>query len=195
MPDPPPDVNFSELGEVGAGKHTKREELIVHNENPSCAGCHKLMDPIGLTLEHFDGAGEYRQTDDGLVIDASGELDGSSYNDSKGLGEAVHDHPMLPSCLVSRVYAYGTGGPSVGRRDWPITEHLTEQFADSDFRWPDLLRSVILTPAFTNVRQSPDLEGSETEATFTLEVTPAAGSTNQKQQSGLLADAAAYSID
>lgn len=156
VPDAPPGVDFSLLGEAGPGEQTKRELLRAHNENPSCAGCHKLMDPIGLTLEHFDGAGRYRETHNGLIIDPTGELDGATYEDSAGLGLAVRDHPSLPSCLVSRVYAYGTGGPLAGRRDWPITDFLTDQFAENGYRLPDLFRSVILSPGFTQVRNSEE---------------------------------------
>lgn len=156
VPDAPPGVDFSLLGEVGAGAHTKRELLVAHNENPSCAGCHKLMDPIGLTLEYFDGAGKYRKTDDGLTIDPTGELDGASYDDSSGLGMAVHDHPALPNCLVSRVYAYGTGGPLGGRIDWPTTDYLTELFVSNGYKLPDLFRSVVLSPGFTQIRMTEE---------------------------------------
>lgn len=195
VPDPPPTVNFSELGEVGEGQHTKREQLVAHNENPACAGCHKLMDPIGLALEHFDGAGEYRKTDDGLTIDTTGELDGITYDDSRGLGAAVRDHSALPSCLVTRVYAYGTGGPSAGRRDWPTTDYLTDLFAAQGYRWPDLLRSVILSPAFTNVRLSKEPVRPENTTADTTKVSPAADILDQNRQSTHVAGTAAYSTN
>lgn len=153
VPDPPPSVDFSGLEEAGPGEYTKREILSVHNENLACAGCHKLMDPIGLTLEHFDGAGQYRKTDNGLIIDATGDLDGVTYDDAGGLGLAVHDHPALPTCLASRVYAYATGGPLAGRRDWPVTDYLADRFAASGYQMRALLRSVVLSPGFTSVRK------------------------------------------
>ena len=74
---------------------TARERLDLHRANPVCAGCHKLTDPIGLALENFDGAGEYRATERGAAIDASGELDGRHFEDVAGSSQAVHDHPQL----------------------------------------------------------------------------------------------------
>ena len=49
--------------------YTKREKLMNHETQPACVGCHKLMDPLGLTLENFDAIGEYRTTDQGKAID------------------------------------------------------------------------------------------------------------------------------
>jgi hypothetical protein len=43
-----------------------------HLQNPVCAGCHKITDPMGLALENFDGAGQYRDNRAGTPIDASG---------------------------------------------------------------------------------------------------------------------------
>ncbi|MDH5311698.1 MAG: DUF1592 domain-containing protein, partial [Gammaproteobacteria bacterium] len=125
VPDPPPNVDFSALEEAG-DVPTARERLQVHNTNPSCAGCHLITDPMGLSLENFDGAGRYRATENGAELDIGGELDGMFYDDIEGLARAMHDHPKLSSCLVNRLYAYGTGGPVELRYDRDTLDYFTD---------------------------------------------------------------------
>ncbi len=154
VPPPPPNVDFSNLEEPDPTIKTARGRLKIHNENPSCAGCHKLMDPVGLALENFDGGGQFRKTEDGAALDTSGELDGVSYEDARGLAEALRNHPSLPECLVERLYAYATGGPLTGRIDWPITEYLGAEFASNGYRLKALLKTIAMSDAFSHVRAS-----------------------------------------
>src|SRR5581483_3074742 len=72
VPRPPANVDFSIVENPNSNYHTARDRLEAHRKNPVCAGCHKIMDPMGLALENFDGAGEYRDTERGAKIDASG---------------------------------------------------------------------------------------------------------------------------
>ena len=153
VPAPPPNVDFSALEEAG-DVPTARERLKVHNENPSCAGCHLITDPIGLSLENFDGAGRYRDTENGAVLDLTGELDGSVYDDVTGLTAALRDHPKLPYCLVNRLYAYGTGGPVSLKHDRDILAYFERKFGDHGFSVPALLREIALSRAFSTVRAS-----------------------------------------
>jgi hypothetical protein len=108
--------------------------------------------PMGLALENFDGAGRYRETENGAVLDISGELDGAVYDDVPGLARAMRNHPKLPYCLVNRLYAYGTGGPVSLRYDRDILAHFLEQFAAHGYKVPDLLREITLSAAFSKVR-------------------------------------------
>ncbi len=151
VPDPPPNVDFSALEEAG-DVPTARERLDVHNTNPSCAGCHLITDPMGLSLENFDGAGAYRATENGAVLDISGELDGVFYDDVAGLTVAMRNHPKLSYCLVNRLYAYGTGGPVSLRYDRDTLTWFEERFAADGFKLPNLLRDIALSRAFTTVR-------------------------------------------
>lgn len=162
VPPPPPDVDFSALEDAG-DVPTARERLKVHNTNPACAGCHLITDPMGLALENFDGAGRYRETENGAVLDVSGELDGAEYDNVLGLTQALRDHPKLPYCLVNRMYAYGTGGPVSLRYDRAILDHFTERFAGHGFKVPELLRDIALSQGFSSVR--PDPAATETLAT------------------------------
>jgi len=155
VPPPPPDVDFSALEDAG-DVPTARERLKVHNTNPSCAGCHLITDPMGLALENFDGAGRFRQTENGAELDISGELDGAEYNTVAGLAQAMRDHPKLPYCLVNRLYAYGTGGPVSLRYDREILSYFEKRFGERGYRVPELLREIALSQAFSRVRPVPE---------------------------------------
>ena len=164
VPRPPPNVDFSIIENPNSNYHTQRERLEAHRGNPVCAGCHKITDSIGLALENFDGAGQYRDTERGSMIDASGSLDGRQFTDPIGLGQALHDHPALTSCLVKRVFAYGTGGP-VTSDDQDILTFLNASFAAEGYRVPDLLRTIALSKAFSEVRKSqPPVKTAEASA-------------------------------
>lgn len=152
VPSPPPNVDFSLLEDADEGLRTARERLHVHVSNPSCAGCHLITDPMGLALENFDGAGHYRETERGAALDTSGNLDGVQFKDVEGLGKALHDSPGLPSCLVNRVYSYGTGGPVSMAKDRELLTHFGERFAKAGYKLPDLLRDIALSDAFSQVR-------------------------------------------
>src|SRR5262249_13531248 len=90
VPDPPRNVDFSNFENPANPLPTARERLTRHQENPVCAGCHRVTDPVGLGLENFDGAGQFRATERDAKIDPSGVLDGEKFADAAGLGKAVH---------------------------------------------------------------------------------------------------------
>ncbi|MDB5423798.1 MAG: hypothetical protein JWQ29_1214 [Phenylobacterium sp.] len=147
VPDPPPNVDFSIVEDPKAVFHTARERLSAHSTDPTCAGCHKLTDPMGLALENFDGAGQFRGDEKGFKIDASGELDGVAFTDAAGLGRAMRDNPATASCLVSRLYSYGVAR-EVARDDRPLVRYLGERFANDGYRMPALMRTIALSHAF-----------------------------------------------
>ncbi len=151
VPRPPANVDFSAVENPASTIKTQRERVALHLKNPVCAGCHKITDPMGLALENFDGAGQFRTAEKGEPIDPSGSLDGKAFTDVVGLGKALRDHPQLPQCLVRRVFAYGTGGPT-SSDDKPLLDYFDKQFAAQGYRLPDLLRTIALSEAFAEVR-------------------------------------------
>lgn len=158
VPSPPPNVDFSGL-EEDENAATARERLAVHNENPSCAGCHLVTDPMGLALENFDGAGLFRETENGAELDISGELDGVFFDEVEGLASALRNHPKLSYCLVNRLYAYGSGGPVSLRHDRDTLKWFENRFADDGYRLPALLRELALSRAFSTLRtDEPSVE-------------------------------------
>lgn len=150
VPPPPPNVDFSAVENPKANLRTARDRVGVHLENPVCAGCHKITDPIGLGLENYDGAGQYRQAENGVVLDVSGNLDGKQFQDIAGLAERVHDHPALTSCVVQRLYSYAVGAAS--RSDREIIKAFNDTFAEHGYRLPNLLRAIALSKAFSSLK-------------------------------------------
>jgi len=158
VPDPPGDVDFSLFNDPDAPSRTARERLTVHATAPSCAGCHKLTDPLGLGFEQFDGIGQFRTAESGAEIDPTGDLDGVDYSDARGLAEVVRSHPDVPSCVANQLYAYATGRPST-RDDREFLGYLGSEFADNNYRLTDLLRHIATSDAFYKVTK-PDNQAS-----------------------------------
>ena len=165
VPDPPGDVNFALVQDTANPKFkTARQRLTAHRSNPTCAGCHRIMDPRGLAMENFDGAGQFRERENGAAIDTSGEINGRSFLGSAGLTAAIHDDPATTTCLVSRAYQYATGrAVAKGERDW--ISYLQKSFADDGYRVPELLRRIATSKAFYAVDQSAAVNEAQALAT------------------------------
>jgi len=155
VPPPPANVDFSALENPTAAMPTTRDRVNFHLQNPVCAGCHKITDPIGLALEHFDGAGQYRETERGRAIDASGSLDGKNFKDAGGLGQALREHPAVPSCLVRRMYSYALGASMPKEQD-PLLKYFEGAFAAQGYKMPELMRTIALSKAFVQVAKPAD---------------------------------------
>ncbi len=91
------------------GLLTARQKLEQHATNDVCASCHQITDPVGLSLEHFDAMGVWRDDDHGLAIDDTGAVDGQSYAGELGLGAVLREHPALGPCLLQSLYGVGVG--------------------------------------------------------------------------------------
>jgi len=158
VPDPPANVDFALVQDTrNPNFRTARERLTAHRTQATCAGCHKIMDPIGLALENFDGAGQYRDQENGAPIDASGELDGTTFRNAHELGQALHDDPAATACLVRRLYEYGTGRvPAKGETE--LLAWLGRDFAAHGYQVSELLRRIATSDAFYAV--SPSSEDS-----------------------------------
>lgn len=157
VPAPPNDVDFSAAEMSGL---TARERLKIHSTSASCAGCHKVMDPAGLGLENFDGAGQLRQKENDLPIIVAGDLDGIAFKDAAGIGLALRENPALPACVADRLYAYAVGRANApNEKKW--REYLREEFAADDYRFPDLLKRIVTSATFYEISAPPSaqLEG------------------------------------
>ena len=148
IPTPPANVNFRIVQDV-TNPHLKttRARVEAHLSDPECAGCHRLTDPVGLALEHFDGAGQFRASENGAVIDTHGTLADASFDDAAGLGAVLGKDPAVSSCLVQSVWRYASG--HVGDRDESAFLHyLDERFAANGYRIPELLRLIATSRNF-----------------------------------------------
>ncbi len=146
VPTPPANVDFTVFEDMSkpGRETTARERLASHVFNPACAGCHKVIDPIGLALEQFDGLGAMRTHENGKPIDVSGVLDGTPFTDAAGLGRALHGDPKAAQCLVDKLASYGTGRAVTGA--W--REDLHREFAADGYRIPALMRRIALSADF-----------------------------------------------
>jgi hypothetical protein len=151
VPAPPGNVNFATAQDThNPNFKTMRSRLTAHRTDPTCAGCHKLMDPMGLALENFDSDAGFRTAENGETLDTSGELDGREFTDAAGLGRALHDNPATAPCFVRRLYSYATGRPAV-RRDMAWVRYLESSFAQDGFRATDLMRRIATSDNFYRV--------------------------------------------
>ncbi|WP_052551420.1 DUF1592 domain-containing protein [Enhygromyxa salina] len=148
-PPPPPDV-IPKPPSVD-DTQTTRDQFIEHAENPLCAGCHRLMDPLGFGFEHFDGIGRYRETEWGLAIDASGELletdNDGPYNGVVELANKLATSEQVKSCVASQWFQFGYGRAPTSE-DACSMQEIEADFADSDYDIKELVIALTLTDAF-----------------------------------------------
>jgi hypothetical protein len=155
VPPPPGNVDFSIVQATNNPVYkTARERLSAHATNAICAGCHKIMDPIGLALENFDSSGQYRTTENGAVIDASGQINGVKYNDLRELGQVLRNDPAIPACVAKRVYEYGTA--SLPPEQDPRWTQIKDQFQKSGYKFTELMRQVALSDLLYQVPSNPN---------------------------------------
>ncbi|HWG75390.1 MAG TPA: DUF1592 domain-containing protein [Steroidobacteraceae bacterium] len=174
VPDPPPNVSFKLAFDTTNPQYpTARSRLTAHRTNPVCAGCHKLMDPIGLSMENFDSDGHFRTRENGVPIDTSGELDGHKFDGMQGLDQTVANDPAAPACLVTRLAAYALGrAPSGDELQWVAA--LKKDFIADHYRLPALLRQIATSPQLYQIHW----KGVPVQAsTATKPGTPKAGTT------------------
>lgn len=142
---PPSVPPLDSAAEQNAAAETNiRSQLERHRSDPSCATCHAIFDPYGLSLEHYDAIGRYRDTyDDGTAIDANTRTlpsaafpEGQSIDDIKGLAEAVAGDAAFGRCLAQKLLTYG-----LGRRLEPSDEPHLERVVQ-DWQSPGEVPSV-----------------------------------------------------
>ena len=148
MPSPPANVDTT-VPEGSEDAPTMRDRLAVHLETPSCASCHELTDPIGLGLERFDGLGGFRATENGALIDPSGELDGVAFGDALELGVTLAEHPAFVPCIVRTVWSYANGRH--GSHDDDVVDALTARFGAMNHSFLALLKDIAMSDGFGRV--------------------------------------------
>jgi hypothetical protein len=148
---PPANVNFAVVEDVSnPNLRTARQRLEQHANDSSCSGCHKAMDPIGLSLENFDAAGAFRQTENGTAIDPRGFIDDDHFVGAVGLGQALHDNPSTTACMVSVAFRYAYGRPPK-RADTDNVIRYEKEFAGSGYRVASLLKAIAMSRSFFDI--------------------------------------------
>ena len=149
VPNPPAGFNTA-LPEQNAAANTMRERLSVHMQVPSCKGCHSFIDPIGLGLEHFDGVGRYRTTENGASIDTTGTLDDVAFADLATLANDVAQSPKYAACITRKLYGYAVSRPVVDGEK-PLLDALAVQFVSGGLKLKQLMRDVALSDGFSRI--------------------------------------------
>ncbi len=154
IPAPPADMNVA-LPEPSGTAVTLRDRVQEHLQNPVCAGCHILMDPIGLSLENYDGLGQFRLLDNGAPVNASGKLNGEEFENPAELGVLLRDDPDLSRCLVRTMYRYATGTEEETGETIVLRE-LEQSFAEAEYRVLPLVRALVMHRGFRSTTTPHD---------------------------------------
>ena len=162
VPPPPPDVPPLKGNEDGQKPRTMREQMAEHRTNAVCAGCHKIMDPIGLALENFDAVGAWRYADAGSPIDASGELaDGTKVDGVVSLRKAILSRPeVFAGTFTEKLLTYALGR-GLDYHDMPAVRAILRDAAKQNYRFSAILRGVVHSTPFQMRMAAPrENEGS-----------------------------------
>ena len=157
-PVPPPGVETN-LGEGETNTTTSlRQRLEQHRANPVCASCHKIMDPLGFSLENFDLVGTWRELDGTTRIDASGQLaDGTALNGPADLRRALLSRSeAFVTTATEKLMIYALGRP-MQYTDMPTVRSIVRRAAANDTRFSSLMLGVIESAPF-QMRRKADRE-------------------------------------
>lgn len=147
-PPPPQDVPSLDEGVISSGL-SMRERLAKHREDPACASCHNLMDPVGFSLEQFDAVGRFRLLDQGRPIDVSGGLpDGSEFEGISGLEQNLLKRPELfVMTLTEKLLVFGLGR-GLEHYDGPVVRRIVRQAKDTDYQFSSLVLGIVRSQPF-----------------------------------------------
>ena len=155
-PVPPPNVEVNLDPDPKATKASSlRERLEAHRVQPVCASCHKIMDPIGFSLENFDLIGKWRDTDGGVPINSSGVLvDGTPLKTSADLRKALLSRSdMFVTTATEKMLTYALGR-AVDYNDMPTVRSIVRDASKNDDRFSSLVLGIAKSAQFqTRVKQ------------------------------------------
>jgi hypothetical protein len=170
IPDPPPGTN-SNLPPLSVDRpQTNRDRLQEHMINRTCAGCHSLMDPIGLGFEKFDAIGKRRETQTikffpdrkakdqtpktvQLPLDTNGKVNGlanSDFHTPSELGRVLAGSPECQECVVKQFFRYAYGRRETDA-DQPLIRNTSQAFRESQFRLKVLIMLLAQSLALPNM--------------------------------------------
>jgi hypothetical protein len=156
-PPPPPPPNIPALEattEAAGGKALSvREAMELHRSNPACTSCHVVIDPLGLALENFDATGAWRIKDNGVPVDASGELyDGTPLDGPGGLRDALLKYEdVFVTTFTENLMTYALGR-RVEYYDMPTIRRIVAESRSADYRVSSFIQGIVGSPAFQMTR-------------------------------------------
>ena len=151
-PPPPPNVpalDSSVKPEKNGVPLSTRQRVEEHRRNPSCSGCHKVIDPPGMALENFDATGRWRSSDNGVPIDATADLyDGRRMDGAAGLRDALVAHEdMVLRNFTQQLMTYALGR-RLSYRDMPAVRAIVRASAASGNKFSSFVAGVVSSDAF-----------------------------------------------
>ena len=156
-PPPPPDVPaLAENDDAGEPPRSVRERLEAHRENPACAVCHRVMDPLGFALENFDAIGRWRTaTEAGTPVDAAGVLaDGTPVDGPESLAAALLERPgPFVTTVTEKLLTYALGR-GVEHYDAPAVRRIVREAKERDYRWSAIVAGIARSVPF-QMRRGP----------------------------------------
>jgi hypothetical protein len=161
-PPPPPPDNVPPLKEKSDLERPKtmRAQMEEHRANPVCASCHRLMDPVGLSLENFDAVGSWRVQDEGNPIDAATQLaDGSKVDGPASLRAALLRKPeVFVQTFIEKLMTFAIGR-GVAYYDMPAVRQIARDTAKKDYRFSAILTGIVESAPFQmRLKPGPELQ-------------------------------------
>ncbi len=149
MPAPPPNIPALEASNKDGKPLSVREMLEMHRANPACASCHARMDPLGFSLENFDAIGQWRTTDAGKAINASGVLlDGTQVTGPAALQHAlVAQKQQFVRAVTEKLLTYSLGR-GLEYYDAPAIRGIVRGAAADDYRWSSVVLGIVKSAPF-----------------------------------------------
>ena len=185
-PDPPPDVpDLEPMATDAAGNRrqpTMREQLAAHTADPVCSACHKIMDPFGFALEHFDAIGRWREVDAGAPVNAASIMyDGTPINGPVELREFLLKYSeQFVRALTEKLLTYALGR-GVEYYDMPTVRSIVSESAVEDHRLGSIILAIVNSDPFqmnTKAAQPNRVASSDSRPTPRIE---AAAGTPQRR--------------
>jgi hypothetical protein len=150
VPAPPPGVNATLEAPPGKIPPGIRERLAQHRTNPSCNGCHAVIDPLGFALENYDVTGGWRTEDElgNKVFSTGTTIGGQNIEGIPGLRKLLLEKPdQFPKTVAEKLMAYALGR-RVEYYDQPAVRQIVRNAAAQQYRWSSLIRGIVQSPAF-----------------------------------------------
>jgi mono/diheme cytochrome c family protein len=152
-PPPSPPAVVPPLDENPGKAKSMRDRMEEHRKSPACAGCHKLMDPIGLALENFDGIGRWRTTDNGAIIDPASQLaDGTKIDGPVALRQAILRNPDMFARNVTEMLLSYAMGHGIEYYDMPFVRAIVKDAQRSGYTFSSVVLGIVKSAPFQTRR-------------------------------------------
>ncbi len=150
---PPPPANVNNAPPALSPDLTTRQRFAAHSQDPSCAGCHALIDGIGFGFERYDAVGGYRAVENGRAIDQTGNLVAATpdvegpFEGPQGLGQKLAASELVRSCFVTQWFRYAYKRQPQAS-DACTASSMLASFTSSGQNLRELVLSAVATDAF-----------------------------------------------